>query len=82
MSQTPRSTECPFSITLLYAQTPHGSLYSVVNYIIFSVVLMGVWECSNTSPSPVMYGQAISSASKHCLLQLESACLGEGAREN
>lgn len=82
MSQTTRSTESPFSITLLYAQTPHGSLPSVVNYIISSVVLMGVWECSSTSPSPVMYGQAVSNASKHCLLWLEWACLGEGAQEN
>lgn len=29
-----------------------------------------------------MCGQAISSASKHCLLWLESACLGEGSQEN
>ena len=82
MCQTPRSTESPFSITLLYAQTP-GCLSPAVNCIISPAVrCVGVWECSSTSPSPVVYGQAIPSASKHCLLRLESAGLGEGAPEN
>lgn len=81
MSQTPRSTESPFSVAHLCAQTPQGSL-SLGNYIISCIVLMGVWECSCTSPRPVMYGQAILSASKHCLLQLESACLGGVLRKS
>lgn len=57
MSQTPRSPESPFSITLLYAQTPQGSLSSVVNYIISSDVLVGLREFSSPSPSPVTYSQ-------------------------